>query len=355
MEVGDYRFAHPLFLLLVFLIPVGIWFVVARVKRGTLRFSSLVPFRNIRPSARVRLRFLVPFLRVAALLLLVVALARPQKGSELAPEKSRGIGILVVFDASGSMLQEDFQLRGRDVSRIAAVKAVVHEFIKGEGNLPGRPHDEVGVLSFTGYPVPRAPLTLDHGAVLEVLQTIEAVDGKKMQAQGIPVYPEDVKTAIGDALAKGAEFLRDVDVKSRIMVLLSDGSQNMGVLSEEEGATIAKSFGIKVYTIGIGRAGIVMQTVNDPLFGPRKVRKMSDLDEATLKRIAEITGGQYFNAADTQALREVYKEIDVLERSDITTTRFYRWDEKFQPLALGALLLVVLEVLLGQTLFRRLP
>ena len=355
MEVGDYRFAHPLFLLMALLVPFGIWFVISKVQRGTLRFSSLAPFRSIRPSARVRLRFLVPLLRISALLLLVVAMARPQKGSELAPEKSRGIGILVVFDASESMLEEDFKLRGRSVSRIDAVKAVVHDFIKGEGDLPGRPHDEVGILSFSGYPVPRAPLTLDHGAVLEVLDTVETVDREKLATMGLNPLQEDVQTAIGDAIAKGAEFLREVDVKSKVMILLSDGAQNAGVLSESEGATIAKSFGIKIYTIGIGRSGFYMQTVNDPIFGRRKVRKRSNLDEKTLMRIAKDTGGKYFNAANTEALREVYKETDELERSEITTTRFYRWDEKFQPLALAALLLVVLEVLLGQTLFRRLP
>lgn len=355
MEIGDYRFAHPLVLLLAALIPFGLWFVATRVRRGSLRFSSLAPFRRIRASARVRLRFLPGFLRTAALALLILALARPQKGSELAPERSRGIGILVVFDSSGSMLQEDFSLNGRNVSRIDAVKAVVHEFITGEGDLKGRPNDEIGILSFTGYPTPRAPLTLDHGAVLEVLQSVEAIDAEEMKRRRIPLDREDVSTAIGDALAKGSEFLRDVDVKSKIMVLLSDGKQTMGILSEEEGARIAESFGIKIYTVGIGRAGVTMQTVHDPFFGKRKRAVRSDLDEATLTKIAEITGGKYFNAADTEALRSVYAEIDELERSEITTTRFYRWDEKFQPLGLAALLLIVLEVMLSQTIFRRIP
>ena len=159
---------------------------------------------------------------------------------------------------------------------------------------------------------------------------------------------------IGDALAKGAERLRDIEATSKVMILLSDGANNYGHLKPSEAATIAKSFDIKVYTIGIGQSGVIMEKVMS-LFGPMMRPRQSDLDEATLEAIAAATGGKYYNAASTDALKEVYEEIDALEKTEIISERFYRWDEKFQGWALAALGLLVVEVLLGQTLFRRLP
>lgn len=357
MEFGDYRFAQPFFALLALLIPIGLWIARRRVERGTLRFSTLAPFRKIRPSWRVRLRWLVPSLRALALLALIAALMRPQKGTELSPEKSRGIAILLAADNSGSMRQDDFEIDGRPAMRIEAVKKVARDFIKGGGGLRGRPDDEIGIVSFTGYPVPRAPFTLDHGAVLEVLDSIQVADPRKaeMDQYGRALYPEEYQTALGDGLALAANRLKGAEVKSKIIILLTDGSQTAGTLSPEEGAKIAAAYGIKVYTIGIGKAGVVMVTLEDPIFGKIKQQRRSDLDEETLKMIAAATGGKYYNAATTGALRQVYEEIDQLERSEIHATRFYRWDEKFQPLALAAALLVVLEVILSQTVFRRIP
>ncbi len=357
MELGDYQLLHPQFLALLALIPIGLWLAARRVPRGTLRFSTTAPFHRVRPSLRLRLRVLVPFLRIAALTFLIVALSRPQKGTELTPERSRGIGILLVIDKSGSMTTPDFEIDGKQVARIDAVKKVATEFIRGGGGLPGRPDDEIGIVAFSGYPVPSAPLTLDHGAVLEVLDSIEALDPRAAErdSRGRALYPDEYETAIGDAIALAADRLRDAAVKSKVMILLSDGEQTTGELSPLEGAKIAETFGIKVYTIGIGRSGVTLVTVNDPFFGPRKVRQRSDLDEATLERIAETTGGKYFNAATTGALTEVYAAIDRLERSEIETTRFYRWEERFLPLALAGLVCIVLEVILGQSIFRRIP
>ncbi len=356
MEFGEYRLVHPLFLVLVLLVPLGLWYAKRRVRRGTVRFSSIVPFRSVRTTARVRFRFLVPLLRVLALVLLVVALARPQQGDELTPIQAEGIAIMIVMDASGSMRAEDFELDGRKAMRIDAVKSVIHDFVRGKGSLPGRPNDQIGLISFTGYPVPRAPLTLDHGAVLDVLKSVEAPDPKKVEKNrfGQALYPEDFQTGIGDALAKGAERLRDIEATSKVMILLSDGANNYGHLKPSEAATIAKSFDIKVYTIGIGQSGVIMEKVMS-LFGPMMRPRQSDLDEATLEAIAAATGGKYYNAASTDALKEVYEEIDALEKTEIISERFYRWDEKFQGWALAALGLLVAEVLLGQTLFRRLP
>ncbi len=357
MEFGDYQFAQPFFALLAILIPIGLWIARRRVERGTLRFSTLAPFRRIRPSWRVRLCWLVPALRVLALLAMIAALMRPQKGTERSPEKSRGIGIMLAADNSGSMRQDDFEIDGRPAMRIDAVKKVARDFIKGGNGLPGRPNDEIGIVSFTGYPVPRAPFTLDHGAVLEVLDSIQASDSRKAEQDqyGNVLNIEEFRTALGDGLALAANRLKNAEVKSKVIILLTDGSQNYGVLSPEEGAKIAAAYGIKVYTIGIGKAGVVMVTVEDPFIGTRKVPRRSDLDEDTLRMIAAATGGKYYNAATTGALRQVYEEIDQLERSEIKTSGFHSWDERFQPLALAAALLIVLEVILSQTVFRRIP
>ena len=166
---------------------------------------------------------------------------------------------------------------------------------------------------------------------------------------------EETSTATGDAIALAASRLREAEVKSKVMILLSDGRQTYGELAPEDGAKIAETFGVKIYTIGIGQAGIVMRTEDHPFFGKIKRRIRSDLDEASLRRVAEISGGKYFNAATTGALRDVYKEIDQLERTELETTRFYRWDEKFVPIALAGLVCVALEVFLAQTVFRRIP
>lgn len=357
------EFRHPAFALLFFLIPALFAWAAWRRRRGArgaaIRFSNLRPFRDLLPSARLRLRFTVPLLRAAVLALLAVALMRPQKGSELAPESSEGISILMAVDRSGSMAAEDFTVDGKRVNRLQAVKKVFRDFVKGGGGLAGRPHDEIGIVSFAGYPVPVAPLTLDHGAVLSILETIQIYQ-PKVDRYGRPLedpqtMQEEGATAIGDGLALAVERLKDLKAKSKVIVLLSDGRQTAGHLSPEEGAELARAFGIKTYVIGIGQAGTVMKTIEDPFFGRRQVPVQSDLDEDSMKAIAEKTGGKYFNAATTGALEKVYQEIDSLERSRIETSRFYRYDERFRWAALPAVALLVLEVLLAQTVFRRIP
>ncbi len=357
LQFGDYRLAYPFFLFLIALIPIGMWLASSRVKRGTIRFSSLSPFRKLGSSFRTRLRFIVPLLRTCALILLIFALARPQHGTQLAPEESEGIGLLLVLDASPSMDKKDFSIEKKRVRRIDAVKEVAKEFIEGKGDLKGRPQDQIGIITFTGYPIPRAPLTLDHGAILEVVDTIDTPDTDNIERDRRtrrPLYPEEYSTAIGDALARGAQRLKEIELKSKVMILMSDGSNTDGILEPLEAAKIAKAYGVKVYTIGIGQSGTIMEERNT-LFGKRMVPVRSDLDEDTLTAIADMTGGQYFNAASTDALRNVYQEIDQLERSEIVSMRYYRWEEQFQAFALIALGLIALEVLLGQTIFRRLP
>jgi len=353
----------PIFGLLLLAIPVllalAAWLRRRGARDAAIRFSNLHPFRTLPPTARLRLRFLVPALRVLALALLAVALMRPQKGSELAPESSQGISILMVVDRSGSMKTPDFEIDGKEASRMDAVKKVFRQFVQGGGPLKGRTNDEIGIVSFAGYPVPNAPLTLDHGAVIQFLDQIQLYE-PKLDRRGQPVddqetIQEESRTAIGDALALAAERMKDLKSKSKVVILLSDGKSNFGQLDPLEGADLLKAFGIRVYSIGIGRSGIFMQVVEDPFFGKRRVPVQSDLDEDTLRAIAEKTGGKYFNAESTDALEAVYTEIDALERTKIESSRFYRFDERFRWAALPALALLLLEVLLAQTVFRRIP
>jgi Ca-activated chloride channel homolog len=329
-------------------------------RHATIRFSSLAPFRGVPPTARLRLRIAVPLSRAAALAFLVLALMRPQKGTEMSPESSKGISILMTVDRSGSMETPDFEIDDKAVSRMDAVKKVFRDFVKGGGSLKGRPNDEIGLVTFSGYPVPVAPLTLDHGAVLQFLDHIETFQPRRNERTGRyledeETIQEETRTAMGDGLALAVDRMKDLKSKSKLIILLSDGVSNFGQIQPEEAAELAKTYGIKVYTIGIGQSGTVLREIEDPFFGKRKVPMRSELDEGTLRRVAEVTGGKYWNAATTGALEEVYGEIDKLERSEIESARFYRFDEKFQWAALPALALLVIEVLLAQTVFRRIP
>ncbi len=359
---GGVEFNSRWFALLLLAIPavflLSLWLRYRGRREAAIRFSNLQPFKGLRPTARLRFRWVIPVLRALALALLAVALMRPQKGSEIAPESSEGVSILMAVDRSGSMRTEDFEIDRKKVTRLEAVKKVFHDFVKGGGDLPGRPNDEIGIVSFAGYPVPVAPLTLDHGAVLDILDRIKVYE-PELDRRGRPIadqetIQEETSTAIGDGLAMAVDRMKDLKAKSKVIILLSDGKQTSGQLDPEETADLAKAFGIKIYSIGIGQAGVVMERIST-IFGTQLVPRQSELDEETLRLVAEKTGGKYFNAATTGALENVYKEIDEMERSEIESSRYYRYHEKFQWAAVPALALLLLEVLLGQTIFRRIP
>ena len=235
------------------------------------------------------------------------------------------------------MEAQDMVVGNRQDSRIDVVKAVVGDFVER------REGDRLGLILFAAHAYIQAPLTFDRETVGTLLEEAEI---------GII---EESATAIGDAIGLAVIHLRTRPENSRVLVLLTDGVNNAGADSPEQAGQLAQQENIKIYTIGIGQAGVVMRTENHPFFGQIKRRVRSDLDEASLTRVAEITGGKYFNAATTGALRDVYKEIDQLERTELETTRFYRWDEKFAPIALAGLICLVLEIFLAQTIFRRIP
>ncbi len=352
------RFESPWAFLVLIILPVVLLYLSRRGKSGSLLFSSLASARRAGRSFRQRLAGLPVALRVLVLVLLVVALARPQMGREKVKEVTKGVAIEMVIDRSGSMGAE-MDYRGRRLNRLEVVKGVFEEFLTGnDEGLKGRPNDLVGMISFARYADTMAPLTLGHGALLRFLESVQLVQRKSEDG-----------TAIGDALALAAarmrtaeedlarfaseEGEREYEIKSKIIILLTDGQNNFGKRTPLEAAELAAEWGIKVYAIGVGtEEGI--STVRT-LFGRFKVPTGTGVDVKTLERIAEKTGGVFRLAEDEQSLREVYEEIDALEKSEIESVRYVDYKELFTPFALAAMCLMLLEVALANTVFRRIP
>ncbi len=294
----------------------------------------------------------------AGLVLVVVALARPQQGREEFRVRAEGIAIQMCIDRSGSMQAMDFQLDGEPVDRLQAVKQVFRDFVTGRGELPGRPDDLIGLVAFGGFADGKCPLTLDHGALLEVLESVEIpkpVYDSHDRVVNARLLEEEMKTAIGDAVALAVDRLKDAKAKSKVIILLSDGEQTAGVVDPPEAAETAKAFGIKIYTIGIGSTGWAPFPDQDA-FGRTVFRRQPvRLDEETLTMLAETTGGRYFNARNTDALKNVYAEIDELEKTLSEGRLYTEYRELYQYAMFPGLGLILLEILLASTRFRSLP
>jgi Ca-activated chloride channel family protein len=327
------RFADPWLLALLPIVLLVLW--LRRGKPATVLFSSAAALDDLPRTLAQRIRARLPWFEVLGLALVVVALARPQSGREDSVVSSYGVAIELVIDKSGSMDELDLDPDAydrRQLTRLDVVKSVVADFVDQDGELAGRPTDLIGLISFAGYVQTHCPLTLDHAAVLQLLADVERpkIDERDPKAR------ELLATAIGDALVTAVDRLEEAPAQSKVVVLLSDGESNIGEASPRVGAEAAKAAGIKVYTVGIGT--------------PRQ-----GLDEKALREVADISGGRYFNARDAAGLANVYREIDQLERSEITATQFTRWSEKFVPVLLLGIALVFAHRLLMDTRFRGLP
>jgi Ca-activated chloride channel family protein len=275
-------------------------------------------------------------MRVAALGLLVVALARPQLGKAATQVFSEGIDIMLAVDVSGSMLAEDFQVDGQRVNRLDAVKSVVRKFLEH------RPGDRVGLVLFGARPYTQSPLTLDHGWLMKNLERAQV----GMIEDG---------TAVGSGLATAVNRLEASDAKSKIVILLTDGQNNAGKVPPLVAADTAKTLGYRVYTIGAGTRGNAPFPQVDA-FGRRVYVSMPvDIDEDTLRRVADTTGGKYFRATDTPSLQQIYDEIDQLEKSPQEGLQYLEYYELYVWLALPALVLLATEAVLAQTWLRILP
>ncbi|MFZ0454438.1 MAG: VWA domain-containing protein [Ignavibacteriaceae bacterium] len=328
----DVSFAYPWVLYLLIIVPLMIvwyWFK-GKQRQPSITYSSLSIFRNIAFSWRERFRHIPILLRALSVALLIVALARPQNFSSGENIYTEGIDIAMVLDISGSMLAEDLK-----PNRIEAAKNVIKDFIQG------RTSDRIGLVIFARDSFTQCPLTIDYSVLLSLLSQVKS----GMIEDG---------TAIGNAIANGVNRLKDSKSKSKIIILLTDGVNNSGEVDPVFAAQIAKTFGIRIYTIGVGTKGEAPYPVQTP-FGTRYQMIPVEIDESVLKQISEITGGEYFRATDNKTLRAIYDKIDKLEKSKVEITSYRNAKELFYPWLGAGLFLLVLEVGLSKSIFRRLP
>jgi len=322
-------FANPAFFWGLLLIPaLTVWYIFRHKKQeASVRFSDTGGFQNLPKSWKVYGRHLLFALEMASLALLIVAMARPQSTSKSQKSNIEGIDIILAQDISGSMLARDFK-----PDRLEASKKVAAEFVEG------RPGDRMGLVVFSGESFTQVPLTTDHGVMLNMLSELKS----GMIEDG---------TAIGDGLATAINRLKDSDAVSKVIILLTDGMNNAGSVDPYTAAEMAKLFGIRVYTIGVGSYGTAPFPVQT-IFGTQYQQMKVEIDEKLLQTIANSTGGKYFRATSNQKLDEIYQEIDKLERSKIEVLEFKRLHEEFYPLVAWALALLLLEFLLRRTIFR---
>ena len=356
--MSSFRFQDPIWLAL--LLPViGTGLIALRRERRTaVLYSNCELLRGLPVTLAQRCKQCLPWLRIAGTLLIVCALARPQAGREEFRIRTEGIAVEMCIDRSGSMQALDFPLGGKRVNRLEAVKHVFRQFVVGDGEFAGRPDDLLGLVVFGGFAEAKCPPTLDHGALLEVLETVKIpapVTDKRGRVLNEQLWQEEQATAIGDAIAVAVDRLKDVPAKSRIIVLLSDGENTAGVVGPAEAAAAAAAFGIRIYAIGVGSTGMAPFPAIDA-FGREVLRAQAvRLDEETLKMLAEKTSGKYFNAENTAALTEVYAAIDRLEKTETEGRLYTEYREFFQSLLLPGIACVLLQVALGATRFRGLP
>jgi Ca-activated chloride channel family protein len=358
MTLHGWRLADPLWLAALVAAAAALALATRRRRRATVLYSSVALLRGAPVTLAQRARRLLPWLRFAALALVTVGLARPQQGMEEFRVRTEGIAIVMAIDQSGSMQALDFANGGLKPNRLDVVKQVFREFVEGKGALKGRPDDKIGLVAFGGFASDRCPLTLDHGALLQVLDGVK-IPEPVVDANGAPVnealYREELSTAIGDALALACDRLKDAPDKSKVLILLSDGGNDAGVIDPIEAAKAAQALGIRIHTIGVGSNGPVPFPVQDRFGTVHLVTRVVEMDEKLMREIAETTGGRYFSAADAASLEHVYEDIDRLEKTKSEGVLYTEYRELYRWLLFPALGLLVLELLLTATRLRTLP
>ena len=331
------EFANKEYLfLLLLIIPYLIWYVMYRKKsEPTIRMSDTFAFKYAPKSWRVRMMPLQLLLRIATFTLLVLVLARPQTSNSWKNKSVEGIDIMLAMDVSTSMLAEDLK-----PNRIEAAKAVASEFIIG------RPNDNIGLSIFAGEAFTQCPMTTDHTSLLNLLQNVRTdIAARGLISDG---------TAIGMGLANAVTRLKASKAKSKVVILLTDGSNNMGDISPMTAAEIAQSLGIRVYTIGVGTNKVAPYPM--PVAGGVQYVNMPvEIDTKMLADIAAATEGDFYRASNTAELKKIYNEIDRLEKSKLNVKKFSKRYEAYQPFALAAAITLLLEILLRITVFRRIP
>lgn len=330
---SDVTFAYPWIFYLLIVIPVmAVWYFWKGVTRQpSVKYSSLGFLKGFSPTIKERLRHLPFILRLLAVALFIVALARPQTFSSVENINTEGIDIAMVLDISASMSAEDLK-----PNRLEAAKAVIDNFIKG------RISDRIGLVVFAKDAFTQCPLTIDYSVLRNLLDQIK-----------IGMINSEA-TAIGNAIANGVNRLKDSDAKSKIIILLTDGNNNAGEVDPVSAAEIAKTFGIRIYTIGVGTRGNAPFPVQTP-FGKRYQMMPVEIDEAMLQKIAAITDGHYYRATDNRTLKEIYNKIDKLEKSRIEVTSYRNTKELYYGWLGGGILLLFLEISMARTVLRKIP
>ncbi|MCD6064447.1 MAG: aerotolerance regulator BatA [Flavipsychrobacter sp.] len=322
-------FAHPYFFGLLLLIPFMIWWQLRKKRNDqpAMRLTTLSGMAKVKPSWKARLRPVLFVLRIVAFTALIIALARPQSSNVTESIDSEGIDIVISMDVSGSMLAEDLR-----PNRIEAAKKVAIDFVEQ------RPTDRIGLVVFAGESFTQCPITIDHNVLKEQISNIKSgvlVDG----------------TAIGMGLATGVDRLRNATGKSRVLILLTDGVNNTGLIDPSTALEIAKAYKVRIYTIGVGTQGSAPYPVQTPA-GMQKQMMPVQIDEPLMRKIATETGGKYFRATNNSSLAAIYTEINQLEKTRIDISTYKHYAELFFPFALLAIICLVLELIFRYTMFR---
>lgn len=334
--MNNITFKNPeFFYLFLVLIPIIVWYILRQKKAGaSIQFSSLSGFSGIPKSWKYYFRHLLFLIQLTVISLLIVVMARPQSSNNWQNVTTEGIDIVIALDISGSMLARDFQ-----PDRLEAAKNVATEFISGRTN------DKIGLVVFSGESFTQCPLTTDHAVLINLFNDIQS----GMIEDG---------TAIGNGLATAVSRLKESQAISRVVILLTDGENNRGEIAPVTAAEIAKTYGIRVYTVGVGTIGTApypMQ-IQTPFGVQTQIRDVEvKIDEETLQKIADLTDGKYFRATDNNKLKQIYEEIDRLEKSKIEVKEYSKKEEEFMRYALVAILLLITGIFLKTTIFRNIP
>jgi Ca-activated chloride channel homolog len=331
-------FAHPYLLLLLLLLPLAAWLKGRRGQPAAFVYSSTQLLRGVQEISKSNAGGFLAALRWLALAILIIALAQPRLTRfDSSTATASGVDIVVAFDLSGSMAAEDFEVRGQRINRVVMAKNVLQQFIAR------RPNDRIGLVAFGTQAYIASPITLDHDFLLKNLERLDlnTINGNQ--------------TAIGSALSTAVNRLRELQSKSKIVILMTDGVNNAGKIAPLTAAEAAQALGVKVYTIGVGTRGQAPMPVTD-MFGRRAYQMVPvDIDEETLQKISELTGGKYYRADNAENFQKIYAEIDQLEKTEAEVQKFARHTELFAWLIALGLVLLTAEVTLGQTVLRRLP
>lgn len=329
-----HRFADSYFLYVLILVLLLIYFHIKRggVRTASVVYSNVEMVKGVGKSKWQRSRNILFALRILVLMLVIVALARPQAGSKQEEVTTEGIDIMITLDISSSMLAEDFKPK----NRLEVAKSVVKDFVRG------RISDRIGMVVFAGQSYTQCPLTLDYGVLLSLIDEVKV----GMVEDG---------TAIGMAIANAVNRLRDSKAKSKVIILLTDGRNNRGELAPLSAAELARALDIRIYTIGAGGKGMALYPVQDPIFGKRYVQLPIEIDEELLQQMAKRTNGKYFRATDKKSLESIFNEISKMEKTKIQVREYTQYEELFVPFLVAALLILSIEIFLVNTVFRKIP